>query len=100
MQIEYKATMRGGIVHIASRFFASSKICSTCGEKRKSLSLSIGEWTCDHCGEHHDRDINAAINLKNLAVSFTVSVCGEEGSGQKIFLVKPASVKPEISRKS
>lgn len=100
MQIEYKAAMHGGMVHIASRFFASSKICSNCGEKRKSLSLSIREWTCENCGEKHDRDINAAKNLRNLAVGSTVSVCGEKGSGLKNFQVKPVSMKQEISNKS
>jgi putative transposase len=80
-QLEYKAAMRGGQVVVADRFFASSKICSACGHTLETLSLSAREWTCPTCGVIHDRDVNAAINLKNMAVSSTVSACGEEGSG-------------------
>ena len=49
----------------------------------------------------HDRDVNAAINLKNMAVSSTVTACGEEGSGSgRKTQVKPASTKQEVSGKS
>ena len=76
-QLEYKANMTGSIVVVAGRFFPSSKLCSACGEKIESLKLSDREWTCPVCNSHHDRDTNAAINLKNNAVSYTVSACGE-----------------------
>ena len=46
----------------------------------------------------HQRDINAAMNLKNMAVSSTVTACGEEGAGKILTdFVKPASVKQEIN---
>ena len=80
-QLEYKAAMRGGQVVVADRFFASSKTCSDCGHKLEELPLSLREWTCPECGAIHDRDVNAALNLKNMAVSSTVAACGEEGSG-------------------
>lgn len=80
-QLEYKAAMRGGLVIVADRWFASSKICSCCGYQLESLPLSMREWVCPTCGVHHDRDLNAAINLEKLAVSSTVSACGEEGPG-------------------
>ncbi|WP_330169294.1 RNA-guided endonuclease TnpB family protein [Bartonella grahamii] len=66
---------------LANRWYASRKICHHCGCKIEQLPLNIREWRCSHCSTHHDRDINAAINFKNLAVSSTVSACGEEGSG-------------------
>lgn len=97
-QLEYKAAMRGGAIVVADRFFASSKTCSACGHKLDDLPLSVREWTCPACRMRHDRDVNAAINLKNLAVSSTVSACGEEGSGSgRKTGVKPASVKQEAS---
>jgi putative transposase len=97
-QLEYKAAMRGGRVVVADRFFASSKTCSACGHTLETLPLSVREWTCPACGVIHDRDVNAAINLKNMAVSSTVSACGEEGSGlMRKRQVKPASVKQEVS---
>jgi putative transposase len=95
-QLRYKAAMRGGEVVVADRFFASSKTCSACGHKLDVLPLSMREWTCPGCGIRHDRDVNAAINLKSMAVSSTVSACGEEGSGhRRKTLTKPASTKQE-----
>ena len=76
-QIEYKAKMTGSVVFVADRFFPSSKLCSNCGEKNDDLDLSMREWDCPACNTHHDRDVNAAINLRNHAVSYTVSACGE-----------------------
>ncbi len=99
-QLEYKAAMRGGVVVVANRFFASSKTCSACGEKVEKLPLSIRSWECPTCGTHHDRDVNAAINLANYAVSSTVSACGGEGSGLgRKPKTKPAPVKQEFNRK-
>ncbi|MDY7016878.1 MAG: RNA-guided endonuclease TnpB family protein [Nitrospirota bacterium] len=97
-QLTYKAERLGGQVIVADRWFPSSKICSACGSKNDALKLSVRSWTCPSCGTPHDRDVNAAINLRNLAVSSTVSACGEEGSdvGRKAH-VKPASTKQEIS---
>jgi putative transposase len=99
-QLEYKADLRGGQVVAADRFFASSKTCSACGHKLETLPLSVRQWTCPHCGAHHDRDVNAAINLKQYAVSSTVSACGEEGAGRcRKTAVKPASKKQESNSK-
>ena len=95
-QLEYKAAMRGGVVVVADRWYPSSKICSHCGYKLAMLPLAVRQWFCPGCGSVHNRDLNAAINLKNLAVSSTVSACGEEGSGSgRKTGAKPASVKQE-----
>ena len=76
-QLEYKAKMTGSTVVIADRFYPSSKKCSNCGNNYNELDLSMREWECPVCKCHHDRDRNAAINLKYYAVSYTVSACGE-----------------------
>jgi putative transposase len=65
-QLDYKAAMRNGRILVADRFFPSSKLCSCCGFKASGMSLSVREWTCENCGESHDRDINAAMNLEQL----------------------------------
>lgn len=58
-----KAFNNGKQVVFVDRFYPSSKICSVCGYKKHDLKLSDREWTCPQCGEHHDRDINAAMNI-------------------------------------
>jgi putative transposase len=64
-QLEYKGRWYGKNVIKIDRFYASSKTCSTCGHKVDKLPLSTREWTCAGCGAIHDRDINAAINIRN-----------------------------------
>ena len=112
-QLHYKAAMRGGQVVVADRWFASSKTCSACGHKLDVLPLSARQWTCPECGANHDRDVNAAMNLKQVAESSagdcqriqsmavcSVTACGEEGSGRaRKSAVKPASMKQEISNR-
>lgn len=99
-QLQYKAAMRGGQIVLADRFYPSSKTCSCCGHQIESLPLSVRTWTCPDCGAHHDRDLNAAINLRNKAVSSTVTACAEEGTGCCCTTaVKPTSMKQEASSK-
>ena len=83
-QVEYKATYYGAKVIYADRFYPSSKLCSHCGFKHEGLTLKDREWTCPQCEAYHDRDFNAALNLRQLgiiAASSTVTACGEFGSG-------------------
>ena len=95
--LEYKTARRGGRLIVADPWFASSKICSSCGHKLDSLPLSVRRWQCPACGVTHDRDLNAAINLKNLAARNAVEACGKESSGawQKSPRTKLALVKQE-----
>lgn len=67
-QLEYKTEMTNGKIVVASRWFASSKTCSACGDKKEELLLKERNWTCPNCGIYHDRDVNAAMNLKNYAI--------------------------------
>jgi putative transposase len=67
-QLEYKAIPANTKIVVAGAFFASSKLCNICGYKMDAMDLSMRDWSCGYCGAYHDRDINAAINLKNYAV--------------------------------
>lgn len=77
-QLEYKAERAGVKVTVANRWYPSSKLCSECGHKNENLTLDQRGWTCGSCGTRHYRDVNAAINLKNLAASSAVTACGED----------------------
>ena len=61
--LKNKAMMNDKFVIEVDRWFASSKTCHKCGYVYKGLTLGEREWTCPICGEHHDRDLNAAINI-------------------------------------
>ena len=74
-QLLYKAQMCGKEIVIADRWYPSSKTCSCCGEKLKELDLSVREWECPHCHTIHDRDANAAINLRNYGLNQTQTIC-------------------------
>lgn len=60
---QYKAERVGKVCIKINTFFASSKTCSTCCNKYHGLTLDERVWTCEHCGIHHDRDVNAALNI-------------------------------------
>ena len=64
-QLEYKSSWYGREIIKIDTFFPSSQICSNCGHKDGKKALSVREWTCNKCGAHHERDINAAINILN-----------------------------------
>ncbi|WP_441373251.1 zinc ribbon domain-containing protein [Zarconia navalis] len=69
--------------HFTFYWFPSSKRCSNCGHVVEKLPLDIRQWKCPSCGQAHDRDVNASINI--LAAGLAVSVCG-------------ATVRPEQSK--
>lgn len=64
--ISYKCSWYGKTFYQIGRFAPSSKTCSCCGYKNKELKLSMREWECPDCNSLHDRDLNAAINIKNF----------------------------------
>ncbi len=70
MFIEYKAKWYGKNIITIGRFEPSSKICSNCGTINKELKLNHRVWTCEKCNIQHDRDLNAAINIKNFGLRY------------------------------
>jgi len=89
-QLEYKTRWNHKRLIVIDRWFASSKICSNCGHKNQALSLADRAWTCQHCYAEHDRDLNAARNIRqeglrqaglvsSVAVgkTETLNACGE-----------------------
>jgi transposase len=72
--LEYKCRWYGRDLIVTGRWYPSSKTCSACGHTASSLPLGTREWECAHCGTRHDRDINAAVNIK--AAGLAVHACG------------------------
>ena len=67
--LKYKLEEQGKKLIKVDRFFASSQTCSVCGDVNKETkNLNIRAWDCPECGTHHDRDVNAAINIRNEGI--------------------------------
>jgi len=66
--LEYKCSWYGVNLIKTGRFAPSSKTCGKCGHVYKGLKLSERSWTCPKCGTHHDRDFNAACNIKEFGL--------------------------------
>lgn len=67
--LEYKSKWNDKSFVKINRFFPSSKTCSNCGWIYQDLNLSIREWTCPSCNEHHDRDLNASKNILKQGIN-------------------------------
>jgi putative transposase len=85
-QLEYKCYWNDIDLLVADRFYPSSKLCSNCNNKKDDLKLSDRTYYCDNCGFVIDRDINAAINLKNY--NSTASRVGTSAKSCKRMLEK------------
>ncbi len=81
--LEYKANWNDKSFVKIDRFFPSSKTCSNCGWIYKDLNLSIREWTCPCCNEHHDRDLNASKNILKQGINILSGYGTESDIKQK-----------------
>lgn len=90
--LTYKAAFRGKNLLVIGRFEPSSKLCSACGVVNKELRLSQREWICG-CGVKHHRDLNAAINIRNMGLSkhHLASGIGATACGQNVSLASASS---------
>ena len=70
-RLKTKAEEHGKAIIEADKWFASSKMCNICGYVNRDLTISDRTWLCPRCGKEHNRDKNAAINLKNLITEGT-----------------------------
>ena len=81
----YKCAWSSILLYQVPHFFASSKICSRCGNKKEELSLSERTYKCERCDLTIDRDYNAAINIKNYYINLnTVGSTGINAHGQNV----------------
>jgi putative transposase len=95
--LEYKCAWYGRDLVVVDRWFPSSKLCSNCGTLTEKMPLNVREWTCRGCGTTHDRDVNAAINLK--AAGLAVSVCGAGARPQRSTPGGRSATKQKPSRR-
>ena len=91
-QLEYKCAWMGIRFVKIGRFDPSSQLCHVCGYRYSGLRLSEREWECPACGTRHDRDLNAAINIKNFGLGLNETLPSVRGK------VKPVEQPPVDDR--
>ena len=92
----YKAEWYGREVIQVSRWFPSSKLCNCCGYKKNDLVLKDRTWLCPECNTSHDRDINAAINIKNEGYKIKIGLSSPESTHQESKTLVPHRMMKEI----
>ncbi len=91
--LAYKLEKKGGKLVEIDRWFPSSKLCSNCYHQVDEMPLDVREWTCPHCGTHHDRDGNAATNIRAEGIRML------KADGTSVSAVG-GEVRPKAGRKS
>ena len=91
--LAYKLKCKGAKLVEIDRWFPSSKLCSNCLHQVSEMPLDVREWTCPHCGTHHDREGNAAINIRAEGIRMLKA----EGSAVSAL---GGEVRPKLGRKS
>jgi len=96
--LEYKSLWNDKQIVKIDRFFPSSKTCSKCGYINQNLKLDIREWTCPSCKTKHDRDFNAATNIKQEGFKIISSGTDDYRHGDQIRLSTDGTIY-EMSKK-
>jgi putative transposase len=96
----YKLEREGGKLVQVDRFYPSTKTCSCCGFKNNLIDLSVRDWVCPNCQTHHDRDVNAAKNIRaeglRILSTNTVGHTEFQACGETVRLVS-ACAKKQVS---
>lgn len=72
--LEYKLARRGKVLIKVDKWYPSSQLCHCCGTQNPELKdLSMRKWICPSCGSEHDRDTNAAINIREEGIRLYLS---------------------------
>lgn len=84
-QLDYKAEWYGSEIVVIDRFYPSSQLCSRCG-CRQAMPLDLRQYNCSNCAISLDRDVNAAINIKNYSETAVAAVeaCGRDFPGEPV----------------
>jgi len=91
-QLKYKSQKDGKTYLEIGRFFPSTKTCHVCLSQVRSLPLDLRSWTCSNCNTKHDRDVNAAINIRDEGLRLLALGTSATASG--------GNVRPRVGRKS
>jgi len=94
--LRYKAEWYGREIIEVSRWFPSSKLCGACGYKNVNLRLNDREWVCPACGVIHDRDLNAAMNIRDEGIRIKIGLSSPELTPQEGRPVGPRRMRKEI----
>lgn len=98
--LSYKLETEGGKLVQVDRFYPSTKTCSCCGFKNNLINLSVRDWVCPNCQTHHDRDENAAKNIRAQGLRIlsinTVGHTEFQACGETVRLVN-TSIKKQVS---
>jgi IS605 OrfB family transposase len=92
-QLAYKTAWHSGRLEVVDRFYPSSKTCSDCGAVKAKLPLTVRTFACDSCGMRTDRDLNAAINLKQYVARSGRETQNGRGADQKTRVRGQVAVK-------
>jgi putative transposase len=94
--LEYKSERAGKAFVKCDRWFPSTKTCNVCGSVHDKIPLKVRAWQCGHCGTHHDRDVNAAINIRDEGLRILAGGAPATASGGNVR--RSAGRKPSESQ--